>query len=43
VLGFPGGARSGQGEVSLAKRVRGDLSRNLSFGRVEGRSRRVDI
>jgi hypothetical protein len=29
--------------VSPAKRVRGDLSRNLSFGRMEGRSRRVDI
>jgi hypothetical protein len=43
VLGFPGGARSVLGEVSPAMRVRGDLSRNLSLGRMEGRSRRVDI
>jgi hypothetical protein len=28
--------------MSPAKRVRGNLSRNLSFGRVEGRSWRVD-
>ena len=42
VLGFPGGARPGQGERLPAKREGGPLKYNLLFGRVEGHTRRSD-